>query len=104
MGILVPTYTKLSPPVNGGPIEPTLYTNVYISLRFETPIVIHNPDGQTYTINGRAKVYQNSNSIYQLDSLNFNFTLTKDQLNAPLHTLIYNYIKSLYPGSTDSEA
>jgi len=104
MGILVPSYTKVSGPPNGGPLTPTLYTNVYISLRFESPIMIHNPDGETYTINGRAKVYQNSTSIYQVDSVNFNFTLTKDQLNAPLHTLIYTHLKNQYPGSTDADS
>ena len=102
MGILVPTYTKMSSPVNGGVITPTPCTNVYISLRFEQPILRHNPDGQTYTINGMAKVYQNQNSVYVIDTLNYNFSVTKDQLNQPLHTLIYNYLKSQYPGSTDT--
>ena len=101
MGILVPSYTKMSIPLNGGTITPTQYTNVYISLRFEQPMFRHNPDGQTYTINGMAKVYQNQNSVYVIDTLNYNLGVTKDQLNQPLHTLIYNYLKSQYPGSTD---
>lgn len=102
MGILIPTYTKMASPMNGGPITPTTYQNVYLSLRFENHILQHNPDGQTYTVNGMAKIYQNPNSIYVIDIMNYNFKLTKDQLNVPLHTLIYNYLKAQYPGSTDS--
>jgi len=103
MGLIVPSYTKLSTPIGGGIITPNTLTNVYISLRFENPILQHNPDGQTYNVNGRAKVYQNPTEIYIQDIINYNFTLTKDQLNQPLHTLIYNYLKTQYPGSTDAK-
>ncbi len=102
MGIIVPNYTKLESPNNGGLITPTTYQNVYISLRFEQANLKHNPDGQTYVVNGMAKVYQNQTSVYVLDIINYNFVLTKDQLNTPLHTLIYNYLKSQYSGSSNS--
>jgi hypothetical protein len=102
MGLLIPTYVKMVTPMNGGLITPVQLTNVYVSLRFENPIIHHNQDGSTYTINGRAKVYQNPTDIYIQDTINYNFTVTKDQLNTPLHQLIFNYLKTQYPGSTDA--
>jgi ABC-type transport system substrate-binding protein len=104
MGILVPQYTKtLSPPGPNGQIQaPTQLTNVYMSLRFEHLVLQQNPDGATYTISGRAKVYNSPTDIYVQDTFVFNFTLTKDQLNGPLHTLIYTYLKTQYPGATDA--
>lgn len=102
MGLIVPTYTKLSSPIGGGIITPVQLTNVYLSLRFESPILQHNPDGVSYTVNGRAKVYQNPTDIYIQDMVNFNFTVTKDKLNVPLHDMIYTYLKTQYPGATDS--
>ena len=82
-------------------MNPILLKNVYISLRFENLTIQHNPDG-TYTIQGRAKVYQNSTDMFVVDMTNYYFTLTKDQLNAPLHQLIYNNFKNVYPGATDA--
>lgn len=101
MGILVPTYTTTPNSINGSPITSTQFTNVYISLRFETSIIQHNMDGSSYTITGRAKVYQNQTDIYVIDIINYNLIVTKDQLSTCLHNLIYNYLKSLYPGSSD---
>ena len=100
MGILIPSYTKF--PSGPGPIQPTVLTNVYMTLRFENPVVHHNSDG-TYTVSGRCKVFQNKSDVYAVDVSGYNFTLNKDQLNAPLHTLIFTYLKTQYPGSTDAE-
>jgi hypothetical protein len=102
MGILVPSYTKLSSPIGGGLITPTELKNVYLSLRFENPVLQHNPDGVSYTVNGRAKVYQNPADIYVQDIINYNFTVTKDKLTTPLHDLIYSYLKTQYPGASDA--
>jgi len=95
MGILVPRYIKMDI------MNPTVYNNAYVSLRFENPVVQHNWDG-TYTIQGRAKVYRNRTDMFVVDMINFNFVLQKDQLNAPLHQLIYNNIKQQYEGATDA--
>jgi hypothetical protein len=104
MGLIVPSYTKLSSPNGGGGIiTPTSLTNVYMSLRFENLVLQQNADGATYTVHSRAKIYQNPTDIYIQDIISFNFTLTKDQLNQPLHTLVYNYLKTQYPGSTDAK-
>ena len=94
MGITVPQYIKVEN------TTPVAYKNAYISLRFENPIIQHNWDG-TYTIQGRAKVYQNSTDMFVFDMISFNFTLKKEQLNAPLHQLIYTYLKSQYTGAVD---
>lgn len=95
MGISVPRYVKVEN------LNPTVFNNVYISLRFENPIIQHNWDG-TYTIQGRAKVYQNNTDMYVIDMISYNFILQKDQLDAPLHQLIYNYLKTQYDGATDA--
>jgi hypothetical protein len=95
MGVLVPRYIKLEN------MNPAVFNNAYISLRFENPIVQHNWDG-TYTIQGRAKVYQNRTDMFVIDMINFSFVLQKDQLNAPLHQLIYTYLKTKYEGATDA--
>ncbi len=96
MGIRVPTYAK-----TGSTLVPTILNNVYISLRFENLTIQHNSDG-TYTIQGRAKVYQNNTDMFVVDMANYYFVLTKDQLNAPLHQLIYTQLKKQFPGSTDA--
>jgi hypothetical protein len=92
----------MSSPVGGGFITPVVLNDVYLSLRFENPILQHNIDGATYTVNGRAKIYQNPTDIYVQDIINYNFTVTKDKLNTPLHDLIYSYLKTQYPGASDA--
>jgi len=99
MGILVPSYTKFAS--GPGPIVPQVLTNVYLSLRFEQPIINHNHDG-TYTITGRLKVYQNPSDMFTVDVNGYTFTVTKDKLNAPLHEIIFTFLKTQYPGATDS--
>lgn len=95
MGIIVPQYTTFTNMVS------TTYNNVYISLRFENLIIQHNWNG-TYTIQGRAKVYQNNTDMFVINMIDYTFTLQKDQLNAPLHKLVYNYLKTQYNGSYDA--
>lgn len=95
MGITVPQYTKFTN------MDSTTYNNVYISLRFENLIIQHNWNG-TYTIQGRAKVYQNNTDMFVINMIDYTFTLQKDQLNAPLHQLVYNYLKTQYNGSYDA--
>jgi hypothetical protein len=102
MGLIVPSYTKMSYPTGGGVMTPVQLTNVYISLRGESVNVQHNPDGATYTVNGRANVYLTPTDIYIQDIVNFNFVLTEDDLNVPLHDIIYTHLKTRYPGATDA--
>ena len=71
-----------------------------MSLRFEQPCLIHNTDG-TYRITGRVKVFKDPSQLYTVDENGYSFTVTKDQLVTPIHTLIYNNLKSQYPGSRD---
>lgn len=99
MGIIIPEYRKF--PSGPGPIVPQVLENVYMSLRFEQPVINHNHDG-TYTITGRCKVYQNPTDMYTVDVNGYTFTVTKDQLNAPLHEIIFTHLKTVYPGATDS--
>jgi hypothetical protein len=103
MGISIPTYTKFANPATGGPVTPITLTDVYMSVRFESPVMHHNSDG-TYTVSGRTKVFQNKGDMYTVDQNGYQFTLNKQQLSGtPLHTLIYTFLKTQYPGSTDSE-
>lgn len=93
MGIRIPTYIK---DTSGDQLS-----NVYMSLRSETIIFQQKPDGRTYNVSGSIKVYQNPTDIYIQDVTAYNINLTRNDINVPLHTIIYNNIKTKYPGSTD---
>ena len=104
MGILVPIYKKMTFSSAPGPPASETFTNVYISTRFESPIMQHNFDG-TYTVQGMFKVFSSQNDTFCIDRVPFSFTLTKAQLGQPeasLHDIIFNQLKNMYPGSTDA--
>lgn len=102
MGISIPNYTKMAPQnPNGGPIVPQTIQDAYLSLRCEHILFQQNSDG-TYNITGRAKIYANKNDNFTVDTAGYAFNVTKDQLNMPLHQLVYQNLKAQYPGSTDS--
>jgi hypothetical protein len=103
MGILVPNYRKMTFPVAGGPPSTETFENVYISTRFESPIMQHNFDG-TYTIQGMFKIYRSKIDLYCIDRVPFNFTISKADLGEPemaLHDIIFTQIKKQYPGASD---
>jgi hypothetical protein len=100
MGVTIPLYTK-TVFVNGGGPQVLSYNNAYASVRFENHILQQNPDG-TYTIHGLYKIFQDRNQMFCIDRLPYNITVTSDKLTSPLHTIIFNYIKSLYPDCTDA--
>ena len=95
MGIIVPNYTSMTP---GNTVT---IQNAYMSLRFETIVILCNPNG-TYNVNTVARVFNNQTDIFTQDIRPVGLVLTKEQFNAPIHTIIYTYLKSLYPGSTDA--
>jgi len=99
MGILVPAYNKTTS-VPGSPPTTTVLNNVYISFRNENVVCTHNADG-TYSIHGLFRAYNSQNDIYCIDRQPVMLQLTKDQMNAPIHTILYGYLKSQYSGSTD---
>jgi hypothetical protein len=104
MGIFVPTYTKTTFSTTPGPPVKNVFTNVYLSTRFESPIMQHNFDG-TYTVQGMFKVFATQNEQFCIDRVPFNFTLSKDELGQSemaLHDIIFKFLKSQYPGATDS--
>jgi hypothetical protein len=92
MGITVPSYT-----ITGG----QTLENAYISCRFETIAILYNTNG-TYNIHTTARVYTSPTDIFTQDSRPFGLTITKDQLSQPIHTILYTYLKTQYPGATDS--
>ena len=100
MGVIIPVYTK-TVFVNGGGPQVLTYENAYASLRFENNVMQQNADG-TYTIHGLYKIFQNKSEMYCVDRVPYNITLTVDKLNLPLHTIIFNFIKSMYSGSYDA--
>jgi len=103
MGIFVPTYKKMTFSSVSGPPTSETFSNVYISTRFESPIMQHNFDG-TYTIQGMFKVFASKNDNFCIDRIPFNFTITKDDLGVPemaLHDIIFTQIKKQYPGASD---
>ena len=100
MGVIIPVYTK-TVFVNGGGPEILTYNNAYGSVRFENHVMQQNPDG-TYTVHGMYKIFQDKTQVYCVDRVPYNMTLTSEKLVLPLHTIIFNFIKSLYTGSYDA--
>lgn len=100
MGVIIPVYTR-TVFVNGAPPQPVTYNDVYVSLRQETTVLQHNPDG-TYNLHGLYRVYTNKNEIFCIDRSPFNIALTSDKLTLPNHGLFYSYIKAQYPGAYDA--
>lgn len=92
MGLIVPTYTV---PSTGETI-----LNAYVSLRFENINIIYNSNGQ-YNVYTCARVFKSSTDVFTQDARQFGLALTKEQLAQPIHTTLYTYMKTLFPGATD---
>lgn len=99
MGVIIPVYTR-TVFVNGGPPQQLTYNDVYVSLRQETTVLQHNPDG-TYNMHGLYRIYQDRNQLFCIDRTPFNLSLTADKLTLTNHGMFYSYIKSQYPGAYD---
>ena len=77
--------------------------NMYVSTRFEPIILMMQTDG-TYHLSGSYKLFNSSNDIYTTGRGNYVIMdITKDDLKQPIHTVVYNYIKTkYYPDGIDS--
>jgi hypothetical protein len=79
--------------------------SAYISLRYETLVTksYDSPDGQfrMYSLEGNYRVYNNKTALEPFEVIFFSHPLNTSELSDSVYTIAYNYIKQLYPESTD---
>ena len=96
MGLLVPTYTSRNQQSN-------TFSNVYMSTRFEPVTLLYNTDG-TYCLSGIVKVYQNKTDMFTIDQFGVTLrSLTKTDINQPVHNILYSNLMATYSNSTPCE-
>lgn len=67
---------------------------MYVSTRFEPIMLMMQTDG-TYHLTGTYRLFNSSTDIYTTGRGNYCImNLSKDDLKQPIHTLVYNYIKT----------